>query len=112
MVSLAQRAELAARKRSANGTAIGANRLPVPRKRVDGVGVGVGLGSGDSVSVWEGEVYASAICVSGGLVFEQFAAAHARTRAALVFWRIPSRSSLVFGPRWVSRKGQLRSSAG
>jgi hypothetical protein len=51
MIGLAQRAELVAYKRSANGTAIGANRLPIARKRIDGVGVGIGLGSRDLVSV-------------------------------------------------------------
>jgi hypothetical protein len=110
MVSLAQGAELAARKRSVNGTARGAKRLLAARKRVEGVGVGIGLGSGDSAPVWVGEVNASAICVSG-LVFKHFAAAHARTRAALVPRRIASRCVLVFGPWWVSRRGQLRSSA-
>ncbi len=47
MVSLAQRAELTARKRSVNGTAKGAKRLLVARKRVEGIGVGIGLGSRD-----------------------------------------------------------------
>ena len=51
MVSLAQGAELAARKWSVNGTARGAKRLLAARKRVEGVGVGVGLGSRDSAPV-------------------------------------------------------------
>jgi hypothetical protein len=99
-VWLAQRAELTDRKRSVNGAAKGSKRLPSARKRVEGVGVGVGLGSGDSGPVWVGVVEASVICVSRGLVFEYFAAAKARTRAALVICRIASRYVLVFGPLW------------
>ena len=51
MVSLAQGAELMARKRSVNGTAKGAKRLLATQKRVDSVGVGIRLRSGDSVPI-------------------------------------------------------------